>query len=379
MRANKARWNARMDFEYIDRVPVLLGVFVRYFLSVFGIGYDEYMKDAKTQYYWQLQFAKWAAENIPDDHFQNPEIAVYPCFENVLDASAFGARIVWSDHQPPRALPIISDIQDVERLKIPHPTAGLWGKRLKWWQQMKELTKETALYLNKKLIPVKVGPLSTDCYGPHMIACDLVGDKFYWWMLEYPKVCHQLLDKITNGMIEAEKYFRKIDPTPREAFAIAEDSVQIMSSDMFREFCVPYDNRLYDAFGKGLKDGRGMHMCGQSTHLHEALLNDARITSFNLFGSPVKPEVAAKNLGGRMYLWGNIDPMLMLNGPKEKIREVAMNCLRDLGPCGGFVLADGANICPGTPLENMTVLREAAGGYALQAINEEDRSTSDRN
>jgi len=199
-----------------------------------------------------------------------------------------------------------------------------------------------------------------------MIACDLV---FYWWMLEYPKVCHQLLDKITSGMIEGEKYFRKIDPTPRGAFGIAEDSAQIVSSDMFREFCVPYDNRMYDAFGNGLKDGRGMHMCGQSVHLHEALLNDARITSFNLFGSPVKPEVAAKNLGGRIYLIGNIDPMLILNGPKEKIREVALDCLRNLGPCGGFVLADGANICPETPLENMAVLRQTAEGYGLPTAN----------
>ena len=188
MQANKARWQALVNFKYIDRVPVLLGVFVRYLLPVFGIGYDEYMKDAKTQYYWQLQFAKWAAENIPDDRFQNSNIIVSPHFENVLDVSAFGAKIIWSDSQPPRARPIISSIEDVERLKIPHPTAGLWGKRLKWWQQMKELTRETVVYLNKKPISVKVAPLSTGCYGPHMIACDLVGDKFYWWMLEYPKV-----------------------------------------------------------------------------------------------------------------------------------------------------------------------------------------------
>ncbi len=166
-------------------------------------------------------------------------------------------------------------------------------------------------------------------------------------------------------MIGAEKYFRKIDPTPRGAFGIAEDSAQIMSSDLFREFCVPYDNRLYDTFGKGLKNGRGMHMCGQSAHLHEALLNDLRITSFRLFGSPVRPKIAAKNLGGRVYLMGNIDPMLILNGPKEKIGEAALDCLRNLGPGGGFVLTDGANICPGTPLENMAVLRKTAEEYGL--------------
>jgi len=153
---------------------------------------------------------------------------------------------------------------------------------------------------------------------------------------------------------------------------MSEDLAQVMSSDMFIEFCVPYDNRMYEAFGKGLKDGRGMHMCGQR-HLHEALLNDARITSFILFGSPVKPEVAAKNFGGRMYLWGNIDPMLILNGPKEKIREATLDCLRNLGPYGGFVLTDGANICPGTSLENMTVLREAAEKYGLPPANAKEQ------
>lgn len=115
-------------------------------------------------------------------------------------------------------------------------------------------------------------------------------------------------------------------------------------------------------------------MCGQSTHLHEALLNDARITSFNLFGSPVKPEVAAKNLAGRIYLRGNIDPMLILNGPQEKIREAAIDCLRNLGSCGGFVLADGANICPGTSLENMAVLRQTAERYGMSTANTKERS-----
>ncbi len=368
MQLNRARSQALINFKYIDRVPVSLSA-GRHILGLFGIGRDEYRKDVQTQYYWQLQFIKWAAENLPDDHFQNPEITVGPSFGNVVDASTFGAEISWSDSQPARARPVISNIEDVERLKIPHPTAGLRGKGLKWWQQMKELTKDTAVYLNKKLIPIKVGTLSAAYNGPLLIAIDLVGDKFYWWMLEYPKACHQLLDKITTAIITAEKYFRKIDPTPRGGFEITEDSAQIISSDMFREFCVPYDNRLYDAFGSGLKNGRSMHMCGQSTHLHQVLLNDTKITGFSNFGYLVKPEIAAKDLAGRIYLSGNIDPMLILNGPKEKIREAALDCLRNLGPFGGFVLADGANICPGTPLANMMVLRQAAQEYGLPTAN----------
>jgi len=106
-------------------------------------------------------------------------------------------------------------------------------------------------------------------------------------------------------------------------------------------------------------------MCGQSTHLHQSLVEDLRISSFDLFGYPVEPAVAARNLGGRVHLWGNINPMLMLNGTKAQVKQAALEALGALAPCGGYRLGDGANVCPGTPLENLAALTEAAEDYGL--------------
>ena len=92
-----------------------------------------------------------------------------------------------------------------------------------------------------------------------------------------------------------------------------------------------------------------------------------KITSFDLFGYRVAPEVAAKNFGGKTLLWGNINPMLMLNGSKEEVKAAARKCLEALAPCGGLLLGDGANVCPGTPLENLAALTEAAEAYGLPA------------
>ena len=64
-----------------------------------------------------------------------------------------------------------------------------------------------------------------------------------------------------------------------------------------------------------------------------------------------------------MYLWGNISPMLMLNGTKEEVKQAALEALEAMAPCGGFRLGDGANVCPGTPLENLVVFTEAAEEY----------------
>ncbi len=181
------------------------------------------------------------------------------------------------------------------------------------------------------------------------------------------------MDKITTGLIAAEENFRSLDTRPRGGFGLAEDSAQIMSLEMFREFCVPYDNRLYDTFGKGLRFGRGMHMCGDSIHLHEALVKDLRITGFDVFGCRVPPSVAAKNLGGRMLLWGNIDPMLMRNGSKAQVKQACMETLKAMAPCGGLLLGDGANVCPGTPLENMAVFTEAVEEYGMPEVIQTSR------
>ena len=109
--------------------------------------------------------------------------------------------------------------------------------------------------------------------------------------------------------------------------------------------------------------GRGLHMCGQSTHLHQVLVEDLRISSFDLFGYMVEPAVAARNLGGKMQLWGNISPMLMLDGTVAQVKQAALEALEALAPCGGFRLGDGANVCPGTPIESLAALTEAAEEY----------------
>ena len=79
----------------------------------------------------------------------------------------------------------------------------------------------------------------------------------------------------------------------------------------------------------------------------------------------VPPRVAAQNLGGRALLWGNVNPMLMLAGSKAEVKQACLQCLEAMAPGGGFMLGDGANVCPGTPLENLVVFTEAAEEYGL--------------
>jgi len=363
MELSRKRLEVRSRFRYIDRVPVNYCVVPRYFAPLFGLRYIDFFKDAETQYYWLLQFAKYQIENIPSDFCTAPVIYVHPYFDNAIPPSGQGAEVGWTEDNPIRAIPVIHTVEAMDRFEVARPNAGLRGTTIEWWRKMKELTTETRVTFDGEEGKVDVSALAMGGLSPHMLAVDLVGEDFYWWMLEYPENCHRFLGKITQGEIAAEELVRQIDPRPRgDVFGLAEDSAQIMSAKMFKEFCVPHANRMFERFGPG---GRAVHMCGNSAHLHRALKEDMKMTQFDIFGYLVPPKVAAANLGGSTLLWGNINPMLMLEGTPEQVKQAARECIQEMGPCGGFMLGDGANVCPGTPLQSFQAIMAAAEEYGL--------------
>ena len=358
MTQSKMRMETRGSFQYVDRVAVNYCLVARYFAPLFGLRYIDFFKDAETQFYWQLQFEKYRIENIPEDHCCGPTLHIHPYFDNAVPPSGHGAEVGWDDDNPIRALPVIHTVDEMERFEIAEPNNGLRGTAIEWWLLMKELAAQTRVTFNEIESPIEVGALSLAGLSPHMIAIDLVGEDFYWWMLEHPDACHRFLDKITRGEIAAEENARRIDPRPRgNHHGIAEDSAQIMSAEMFKAFCVPYSRILFEKYGT---EGRGVHMCGDSRHLLDSLKEDLKITSFDIFGYLVPPKVIAEKLGGTTLLWGNINPMLMLNGTEEEVKQAATICLEEMGSCGGLMLGDGANVCPGTPLASFQAIMEAA-------------------
>ena len=365
MARSRRRIEARNRFRYVDRVPVLYGLFARYFAPVFNLRYIDFFKDAETHYRWQLEFIKYRIENIPEDYCLGPTIYVHPFFDNVIPPSGHGGEVGWMDDGPPRAIPVIHSVAEMERYEPAKPDTGLRGRAIDWWLRMKEFAAETKLTFNGREGRVEMEPLALGFLSPHMIAIDLVGDDFYWWVLEYPQQCHRFLEKITQAEIDSEDNTRRIDPRPRNFYALAEDSAQIMSADLFHRFCVPYSNTLFERYGDSVPFGRTVHMCGKSAHLHKALIEDLKMNSFFLFGYLVPPKIAAANLGGKALLWGNINPMLMKDGSAGEIKHAVRECLDDLAPCGGLLLGDGANVCPGTPLENFRAIMETVEEFGL--------------
>lgn len=362
MEQSRKRMETRGSYRYVDRVPVGYCIVPRYFTPIFKIPYNMIFKSVKEHYHWQLQFLKYRIENIPEDMVcTGTTLWVGPYFDNVLDSAAFGAEIVWPENETLHSRPVITSVEQMERHEMPKPGTGLWKQAIEWSLEMREFAKDTRLTFNNVEGHVGVGSPGISGLSPHMIAIDLVGTEFYCWQSEYPEACHRFLGRITDTLIEAQRHFLELDNRTWDGFGwMAEDTATVMSPAMFKEFCVPYTKRLFDA-----STSRGVHMCGPSAHLHRALVEDLRITSLDLFGYVVEPRVAAENLGGKVLLWGNISPMLMLNGTKAEVKQAAREALEAMAPCGGLLLGDGANVCPGTPLGSFHAIMEAAEEYGL--------------
>lgn len=362
MAANRARMAAVERYGRPDRVPVLFGATTRFNLARMGMTYSEYLRDPRTQMRAQLLFQKWLIEELGDDRCVAPRVEVTPDFENAASPSACGCEIVVSDEHPPWARPCIADADGVRRFEPPEPTAGLWGTRLEWYERMLELRTEFEVLFNGEEIEIGV-VAGIGGESPFMIAGDMVGENFLIWLLEQPQVCHELLGKVTDGFVRAETHFRRIQGKPVESgFGTSDDSAIVISLDQYREFCVPYTRRMYDTFSGG--GMRLMHLCGRMMHLAPAMDADLRITHLQGFGFQNAPEEMGAALGGKVILMGNLNPMTLSTGDRGAIRRETLRLLDVLAPYGGFVITDGYNLAPGTPLENLAEVVKASEDFA---------------
>ena len=73
----------------------------------------------------------------------------------------------------------------------------------------------------------------------------------------------------------------------------------------------------------------------------------------------------ASVMGGKVVLIGNVDPMLIHSGTPDEVMEASRKVIEKLAPFKGFILQDGNNIPPCSPIENINAMMEAAEKYGV--------------
>jgi len=205
---------------------------------------------------------------MKDDYIPN----LFPYLGTGVLASAFGCEVIYPEVEQPWTKPIVFSPDDVYKLKEPEPTDGILKKVL-------ELTKFMVEKTNGE-IPIRV----TDIQGP-LDTASLIWEysSFLTAMYEAPEAVDTLLDMVTDLIIDFVPLQREIceewgtefipNHCPRVwvpndwGISISEDLLAVVSPHLYKEFALPHNQRLADAF-----NGLHIHSCGNFTFNYENLL-----------------------------------------------------------------------------------------------------------
>lgn len=259
---------------------------------------DEYFSsDPSIMFNYQIKKIKRHYDTHKDECYMG---FLMPWFGTGVLASAFGTLVIYNKNMDPAVnMSIIKDPSEIKKLKMPDPYKD---------GQMPLVLKAIDYFKANCDLPIGV----TDCQGPLTTALSIIGyENYIYWMYDYPDVIHELMDMVTEALIQWVKVQKKHAGASLESAGyiigakipegyggvwISDDDAVLFNTDVYKKFVVPYNSKLLKAFGGG-----GIHYCGNSNQNIENYLNTEGLTCINNFnmdniGNAVKMKNAlAKN------------------------------------------------------------------------------------
>ncbi|MDR1280683.1 MAG: hypothetical protein LBK99_07655 [Opitutaceae bacterium] len=355
------------------RIPVILGTNTRYFMfnpsaNPGRLDFRAYSENPDIMYDTQLRFQRWSRFNLlqdrelglPDDHW-----LITPDFQNYIEAAWFGCRIHYIADQVPDTRPDFADAPErVMEHGLPDPFGGLMSRVLEYHEHFQaRATLDT--FLGR---PVKIATPFPGTDGPMTVACNLFGPDFVCEsLLDDPERLRRLLDFITTATIRRCAAWRKRTGIPvpcNNGFGFADDSIAMISTAAWRDHILPHHRRLCDALSSPASP-RAIHLCGDATRHFPSLQRELNIQSFDT-GFPVDFGALRRALGRQAIIQGGPPVQFLLQATPEAVRGAVRDILQSGILDGGrFVLREGNNLAPGTPLENTEALYHAGREFGV--------------
>lgn len=353
------------------RVPIIFGINPRFTMWLSeanprSIDFKEYFHDPQIMLERQIEHSYWVRHRIPQDAEMGlPKDGwhVYVDFQNTYEAAWFGCELRFYPDQVPDTKPMLCD--DKKKMLfdrgIPDPfTDGLMHRNWDFYEHFKRRQEEGWTMFGKPIASVIPCGLGTD--GPMTVCCNLRGTTdFLLDLMEDTEYAVELLEFVTDAIISRIKAYRQYLGMPERSnpFGFADDSIELLSTEIYRDLIYPFHKRLVEELAEP-DASIGIHLCGD-VQRHLVFLRDhLRIRSIDT-GFPIDLGRARKELGPDVELLGGPSVPLLYHGSPEHVRCEVIRILRSGVMEGGrFILREGNNLAPGTPLENLWTMYEAA-------------------
>lgn len=348
------------------RVPMILGVNTRFFMAdplanPEHLTFQEYMKDPDLMFRTRLKHQRWNRFNLLQDaELGLPERwTVSTDFQNFYEAAWLGCEIKYYSGEVPDTRPRFSDRpEDLLDQGIPDSFGGFMAQVWEFYERFKELAKKDDFLGRPVDVQGSGEGLGSD--GPLTVACNLMGPEVILTLMALEPVrAERILGFITQATIQRISAWRKRlglpQQIPRGGFA--DDSLALISTPMYKDHVLPHHRRLYDALC--LPKGRSIHLCGDSTRHFPLLRDELGIRLFDT-GFPVDFADLRRTLGPKITISGGPKVELLRTATPKTIRQETQRILESgILEGGRFILREGNNLAPGTPLENTEAMYRA--------------------
>ncbi len=193
-------------------------------------------------------------------------------------------------------------------------------------------------------------------------ACLMDITELIYRAVDRPEWVHELL------RILLDKKLQFVESMRGAAFDVVETgggaaSSTVISPELHREFCLPYDRQLHDAL-HALRFTVTYHTCGGTRGIEELIIQNGADASETLappsIGGNQEPWEVKEKVGGRIALIGGLDQHSVLTeGSDAEITAQVETLFRRVGQGGGYILSCADHFFE-TPLSNLAVYARAA-------------------
>lgn len=275
-----------------------------------------------------------------------PSAAATVIMDLTVEAEAFGAEIVFPQHEVPSVVGrLIADESGIEALQVP----GLDKGRVSEYLKANRLAAEA----------ITDRPVLAGCIGPYSLAGRLY-DMSEIMMLIYinPEAANQLLQKCTDYILA---YCRALKETGVAGVVIAEPAAGLLSNEDCQQFSSVFVKEVVDA----VQDDAFaviLHNCGNMGQCTPAMVYTGAAGYH--FGNKIDMVAAMKEIPADALGLGNLDPVgVFKQGSVESIKKDVLQLLSNMEPYPNFVLSSGCDTPPEVPAENIDAFFEALKTY----------------
>lgn len=275
-----------------------------------------------------------------------PSAAATVIMDLTVEAEAFGAEIVFPEHEVPSVVGrLITDEAGIEALQVPGLEKGRIGEYLK----ANRLATES----------ITDRPVLAGCIGPYSLAGRLY-DMSEIMMLIYinPDAANLLLRKCTDFI---RSYCHALKATGVAGVVIAEPAAGLLSNEDCQQFSSVFIKEIVDAVQDDCFSVI-LHNCGNMGQCTPAMVYTGAAGYH--FGNNIDMKEAMKEVPANALGMGNLDPVgVFKQGSVESIKENVRQLLSDMAPYPNFVLSSGCDTPPEVPVENIEAFFEALNLY----------------